>query len=102
MRRLLAMALSALAAWAPAAFALEAYQEESRKDFPVEGLKEVVIENARGHIELLPAPGDQLTLGAVKRCMGRDARDARALAASTLVEITREGGRLAVHVRYPQ
>jgi hypothetical protein len=86
----------------PAGATHEDWREQSEKVLDATGVKGIVVENARGFVEVRPSTDDRIHLTALKLIRGTDPDRSRALAQATEVRASDEGGRFEVRVRYPQ
>lgn len=80
----------------------QAWREQSRRTVPAAGLDLVVVENARGRIEVRPSPDADLHITALKIARANSGADAREIARATSVELQRDGSRYLIRVKYPR
>jgi hypothetical protein len=86
----------------PAGATQEDWREQSEKVLDAAGVRGIVVENARGFVEVRPSADDRIHLTALKLVRGTDPDRSRTLARETEVRTSVEGGRFEVRVRYPQ
>ena len=87
---------------AGSAGARETWREQSRLDLEPRDISGIEVHNARGRIEARPSADGRVHVTALKIVRARDRDISRRLARETLVETSRQGGRLVIRVRYPQ
>ena len=96
------MVLLALTATPGVAGADQAWREQSRRVEPAAGLEQLVVENARGRIDVRPSPDENLHVTALKIARAASTSDAQKIARTATVEIEHDGPRYVVRVRYPR
>ncbi len=96
---ILAAALLAAPAFAERGTTL---QERSERTEAAAGLRQLVVENARGWVHLRPSTDGQLHVSAVKVCRAESPARAREFATQTHVAAGRDGDQYAVRVTYPR
>lgn len=92
----------ALAAAPRLAAADQAWREQSRRLEPAEGLGLLVVDNARGRIDVRPSSDGKLHITALKIARAGTEAEARKIASTASVELAREGARYVVKVKYPR
>jgi hypothetical protein len=85
----------------PAAAGAETLREQSQRSVEIPGVNRILAQNARGRIEVRTGEDRALHLTALKIVRAVDGRTARRLAESTIVELSRDGDRYEIRVRYP-
>jgi Putative adhesin len=94
--------LAAVSLSAPPANArTEVAREQSQATVDARGLHDLLVENARGDIQLRPSSDGALHITALKIIHAPDQQRSRTLAREIRVETQNEGGRYHVHVIYP-
>ena len=85
-----------------AARTLTEVTEKSDQTVDARGVRELVVENSRGLVQLRPSPDGSIHLTAYKfsRAEGQDR--AQSFAHQTIVHASRDGDRFVVRVEYPQ
>jgi hypothetical protein len=102
MKRTLAIvSLVALTA-ASAAWAGVTVRERSDRTEEARGLSRLVVENARGSVQLRPSADGRLHIAAVKTCRAETRERAQGYAQETRVQAGREGSEYVIRVRYPR
>jgi Toastrack DUF4097 len=96
------MALLALAAIPRIANGDQTWREQSRRVEPAAGLELLVVENARGRIEVRPSGDQSLHITALKVARAASTVEAQKIARAATVELEHDGSRYTVRVRYPQ
>src|SRR5215831_19359327 len=84
------------------AMADQAWREQSQRTVPAAGLDQLVVENARGRIEVHPSSDGDLHVSALKIARASTESEARGIAKAASVELQKDGKRYWVRVRYPQ
>jgi hypothetical protein len=92
----------ALSAVPRLALADQAWREQSRRLEPAEGLELLVVDNARGRIDVRPSGDGKLHITALKIARGATEAEAKKLAKTAGVELAQEGARYVVKVKYPR
>ncbi|HYM81785.1 MAG TPA: DUF4097 family beta strand repeat-containing protein [Candidatus Limnocylindria bacterium] len=80
----------------------ETWREQSRRVLETKGQARLRVENARGRIEVRRSADSNVHLEALKIARSHDRAHARELANQTMVEVSTDGGEIAVRVRYPR
>ncbi len=80
----------------------ETWREQSRRVEPAAGLERLVVDNARGKVEVRPSQDGSLHITALKIARGGTEAEAERSARGVTVELQREGHRYFVRVRYPR
>jgi hypothetical protein len=92
----------ALGAAPSLAAADQAWREQSRRVESAEGLTALVVDNARGRIDVRPSADGKLHITALKIARASTVSEAKKIAQSASVEVAREGSRYVVKVKYPR
>jgi hypothetical protein len=92
----------ALGAAPSLAAADQAWREQSRRVESAEGLTALVVDNARGRIDVRPSADGKLHITALKIARATTVSEAKKIAQSASVEVGREGSRYVVKVKYPR
>ena len=80
----------------------ESWHEESTREIPVQGIRSLRIENARGQVSVTRASGSEIRLTALKVVRSNDEKWAKRVSAETRVTAENRGGEYTVRVIYPQ
>ncbi|HET9325266.1 MAG TPA: DUF4097 family beta strand repeat-containing protein [Candidatus Eisenbacteria bacterium] len=96
---LVALALASTPGWA---LADRAWREQSRREVPADGLSTLVVDNARGRIDVRPSADGKLRITALKIARAATEAEAKKIAATAAVELQRDGARYVVKVKYPR
>src|SRR5262245_5974110 len=84
------------------AVADQAWREQSRRTIPAAGIEQLVVENARGRIEVHPSRDADLHVTALKIARANSESEARTIASAATVQLRKDGKRYVIRVRYPQ
>jgi DUF4097 and DUF4098 domain-containing protein YvlB len=84
------------------AMADQAWREQSRRVEPADGVTLLVVDNARGRIDVRPSADGKLHITALKVARAASQSEAQKVARTASVEIQREGARYTVRVKYPR
>ena len=76
--------------------------EKSDQVIEARDLRELVVENARGFVQLRPSPDGRLHLTAWKSSRAQSRERAEEMSRQTIVHAAREGNRYRVRVEYPR
>ena len=91
-----------LTAAAPGTARSESWHEESTRSIPIEGVRSLRIENARGQVSVTRSSASEIQLSALKVVRSNDEKWAKRVSAETRVVAENRGGEYTVRVMYPQ
>src|SRR5262245_24992062 len=98
----IAITLLMLASVAPSGLSADVVREQSRKSVDATGLREVVVRNARGTVDVRPSTDGQIHIAALKVIRASGRTSAAELARESRVELSRDGTAYLIQVRYPR
>lgn len=78
------------------------YTESSQQVLEARGLRRLIVDNARGGIQLRESSDGRVHVRAYKICRGRDVAEAKDYASQTQVHSVREGSQHSIRVTYPR
>lgn len=96
------VSLALIASSFTAAHAGSVLRERSDGTEPAAGLRRVVVESARGSVNVRPSTDGKLHVAAIKVCRAETAARVRKYARETSVQAGREGDTYAIRVTYPR
>src|SRR5262245_14040875 len=80
----------------------ETLRQKSQRSVDLGSATTVVVQNARGRIEVTPSADRSLHVTALKIVRGSSTSTVQKLADETTVELQRDGPRYGIRVKYPQ